>query len=130
MSAPAAPGPGGLLAALRALGSTLGEAAGLRGSLFAVELREEIERRKQMLVLAALAVALLHMAFVLLTLLVAVAFWETNRIGAVGTLAVLYLACGIAALFALRRKVAANPAAFAATRGELERDLTGLRAPR
>jgi uncharacterized membrane protein YqjE len=125
---PAQPSPAGFLAALRAFGATLCEAAGIRGSLLALELREEIERRKGMLLLAALAVAFLHIALLLATALVVIAFWETHRAGALGALAALYLAFGLAALAALRRRIAASPEPFAATRSELERDLEQLRA--
>jgi uncharacterized membrane protein YqjE len=122
------PPPVGLLAALRAFATTLCEAAGTRGSLFAIELREEVERRKAMLVLAALGAVCLHMALLLLTALVVIAFWETSRAGAVGGLAALFLGLGLAAFAVLRGRIAASPALFAATRGELERDLGELRA--
>lgn len=125
-----APVPGGLLGALRAIGATLGETARVRGALLGVELREELERRRQQLVLAMLAVALLHMAFLLLSLFIAVVFWDTHRVAAVGIMATLYLAFGAAALIRLRLAVAASPAPFAATLGELDRDLAALRPPR
>jgi uncharacterized membrane protein YqjE len=124
-----APASGGLLDALRAIGATLHEMARVRGALFAVELGEEIERRKHMLVLAAFGVAFLHMALLLLTFLVAVVFWDTHRVGAIGAMTALYLACGGAALIALRAKVAASPAPFADTLGELNRDLAELSPP-
>jgi uncharacterized membrane protein YqjE len=121
------PDSGGLLDALRAIGRTLLEMAGVRGALFAVELREEIQRRKSMLVLAVLAIAFLHMAFLLVTLLVAVMFWDTHRLGAIGAMATLYLACGAIAFIRLRLAATASPAPFAATRRELTEDLAQLR---
>jgi len=124
----ATPAPIGLLAALRAFGATLCEAAGIRGSLFAIELREEVERRKAMLLLVAASVVCLHMALLLVTALVVIAFWETNRAAAVGGLAALFLGLGVAALAVLRARIAASPVPFAATRDELERDLEQLRA--
>lgn len=124
------PVPGGLLGALRAMGATLGEAARVRGALLGIEIREELERRKHMLVLATLAVAFLHMAFLLLSLFVAVVFWDTHRVEAIGLMATLYLVFGAAALFRLRLAVATSPAPFAATLGELDRDLADLRSPR
>lgn len=125
-----APAPGGLLAALRAIGATLGETARVRGALLGVEFREEMERRKRMLVLVALAATFLHMALALLTLLVAVAFWETHRLAALGGLAALYACLGAAAILRLRSQAASSPAAFAATLGELDRDLAALGKPR
>lgn len=125
-----APAPGGLLAALRAIGATLGETARVRGALLGVEFREEMERRKRMLVLVALAATFLHMALALLTLLVAVVFWETHRLAALGGLAALYACLGAAAILRLRRQAASSPPAFAATLGELDRDLAALGKPR
>jgi uncharacterized membrane protein YqjE len=125
-----APAPGGLLAALRAIGATLGETARVRGALLGVEFREEMERRKRMLVLVALAATFLHMALALLTLLVAVAFWETHRLAALGGLAALYACLGAAAILRLRLQAASSPPAFAATLGELDRDLAALGKPR
>jgi uncharacterized membrane protein YqjE len=118
--------PGGLLDALRAFGATLGEIARVRGALLAVELREQVERGRHMLLLFALGIALLHMALVLATFLVAAVFWDTHRIAALGAMAALYLGCGAAALVRLKVAVAASPAPFAASLGELREDLASL----
>lgn len=109
------------------MGAELGEFARVRGALFGVELREEIERRKRLLVVAVLAATLLHMALLLLSFAVAVAFWDTHRIPALFAMAALYAACGAAALVWIRLTAAGNPPAFAATRDELLRDLAQLR---
>lgn len=119
-----------MLDALRAFGGTLAETACVRGALFAVELREQVERGRHVLLLAVLAIALLHMALVLATFLVAAVFWDTHRIAALGAMAAAYLGCGAAALVRLRVAVAANPAPFAASLGELQEDLAHLREPR
>jgi len=121
---------GGFGPALRALAGTLHDAVLVRGALLRVELREEFERRKHMLLLAALAFALLHMAFLLLSVLVVAAWWDTHRIGAIGTLLALHLAVGLAVFARLRALVAASPAPLAATLGELNRDLAQLRGTR
>jgi len=118
----------GLLEALRAFGCTLNEIVRVRGSLFAVELREEVERRKQLLILAALGFAFLHMALLVTTFFVAALFWDTHRVAAVGAMAIIYLACGAATLIRLRATIAANPDPFTATLGELRRDLAELRS--
>lgn len=120
---PEAPAAGGLVDALRAVAATLNEIVRVRGALFALELREEVVRRKRMLVLAVIAIGCLHMALLVLTLFVAVVFWDTHRIGAIGAMAALYLACGAAALARLRVEARASPAPFAATLGEIGRDL-------
>jgi uncharacterized membrane protein YqjE len=116
-----------LPAALRAIGAALGEFVCVRGALFGVELREEIERRKQLLIMAVVAAALLHMAVLLLTFAVAVAFWDTHRVAALFVMAALYLAFGAAAVLRIRFAAASSPPAFAATRDELARDLEQLR---
>lgn len=121
------PAPGGLLDALRAIGATLNEIVRIRGALFAVELREEVERRKHMVVLTALGAAFLHMALVLFTFLVIAVFWDTHRIGAVSGLAALYFGCGVAAFARLRVAVAASPVPFEASLRELDEDLAQLR---
>jgi uncharacterized membrane protein YqjE len=125
----AEPASPGLLQALLALGATLNEALRIRGALFAVELREEVERRRQMLVLAALGFAFLHTALLVGSLFVIAIFWDTHRIAAIGAMTVLYLACGAAVIVRMRRQAAASPAPFSATLGELENDLAALRAP-
>lgn len=129
--ASAAPGaPSGLLAALRAAGGTLGEMVCVRGALLAVEAREEIERRKHLLLLGVVAFAFLHAALLLLTLFAAVVFWDTHRIAAVGTLTALYLAAGGIALARFRIAAAACPPPFAASLAELDRDVATMRGLR
>ena len=130
LESPGRAAAGGFGPALRALAGTLHDAVLVRGALLRVELREEFERRKHMLLLAALAFALLHMAFLLLSVLVVAAYWDTHRIGAIGGLLAFHLAFGLAVLARLRARVAASPAPLAATLGELGRDLAQLRAAR
>src|SRR5688572_10976441 len=117
------PATAGLLDSLRAMGRTAAEALQVRGELFAVELREELARRRSHLLLAAVGFGFLHTALLVGTLLVAAAFWDTHRIAALGGMTVLYLACGIAAILQLRRRIAASPRPFAASMAELDQDL-------
>ena len=121
------PAPGGLLGALRAIGATLNELVRVRGALFALELREEMARRKDLMVLAVIGAIFLHMALVLLTFLVVAVFWDTHRIAAIGAMAMLYLACGAIVFGKLRAKADATPVPFAATLHELDQDLADLR---
>jgi uncharacterized membrane protein YqjE len=127
------PGPaasGAIAGSLRALIAALGELLCVRGALIGVELREEYERRRQLLVMAVLAAAFLHMALLALTALVAVVYWDSHRIGAFAVMAALYLACGAVMLARLRVASAASPPPFAASLEELQRDLAQLRSPR
>lgn len=117
----------GLLDALRAMGKTLNEILCVRGALLAVEMREEMARRRDMLLLAAIAFGFLHMALLLITLLVAIVFWDSHRVAAVASMAALYLGCGAAAVLRLRSDAAASPAPFAASLAEMEQDLGELR---
>lgn len=119
----------GLTDSLRAVGATFAELVHVRGALFGVELREEIERRRQVLVLAALAFTFLNAALLMLTFLVTVVFWDTHRAVAVAIITALYLALSVGTLVRLRTSIAAWPAPFAATLGELGRDFAGLRPP-
>ena len=123
-------GPRGLAEALRAMGATLGEIVRVRGALFGLEVREELQRRKQMLVLAVAGAVLLHMALLMLTLLVVAAFWDSHRLLAIGGMAALYAACGGIAVLRLRHQVATSPEPFAASRRELERDFAVMGPPR
>ncbi len=94
----------------------------VRGALFALEVREELRRRERMVVLAVVAATFLHLALLLVSGLVAAAFWDTDRRVAIGVMVALYGAVGLAAALKLRAALSANPDPFAATRRELERD--------
>jgi len=117
----------GLMAAVRAFGATLNEAVQVRGALFCLELREEARRGRNMLALAVIGAAFLHIALLLAAVLVAAAFWDTHRLASVALVALLYTACGAAALSRLRVEALARPAPFESSRAELARDLADLR---
>ena len=121
---------GGLLGSLRTIGATLGEMVRVRGALLGVELQEEVQRRKRMLLLAALAFAALHTALLVLTLLVLVVFWDSYRVASVAGLALLYLGCGALALGQLKRDALTSPPPFEASLREFQRDLADISVPR
>ena len=98
-----------------------------RVELAVVELREEGERRKQMLVLAVAAGVFLSLAAGLLALFVVVLFWDTHRLLAAGGVTVAYLAIGIFALLRLKERARNSPPPFEATLTELARDVETLR---
>jgi uncharacterized membrane protein YqjE len=123
-------GPRGLAEALRAMGATLGEIVRVRGALLGLEAREELQRRQHMLVLAVAGAVLLHMALLLVSLLVVAAFWDGNRLLAIGGMAVFYAACAGVAVMRLRHQVATSPEPFAASLRELERDFAAMGPPR
>jgi uncharacterized membrane protein YqjE len=121
---------GGLGDALRAIGGTLADMACVRGALASVELAEEIERRKGQLVLGALGAVFVHSALLVATFLVAAIFWDTYRLIALASLALVYFAGGIGAFALMSRRARTAPEPFAATRRELEQDLAAWRQPR
>jgi uncharacterized membrane protein YqjE len=123
---PATPVAGGLFHALRAIGATLADMACLRGALASVELREEIERRKELLVLAIGGALFLHTAFLLLAVAVAALFWDTHRMAALGTMIALYFAIGAGLFLKMRLDAARAPGPFAATLHELGEDIRAL----
>ena len=118
------PGP---LDSLHALGATFLALIGTRAELLVVELREEGERRKEMLVLAVTAALFLALGLLLVAFLVVVLFWDSYRLIAICGVTLLYLGIGAWALLTLRRKVRENPPPFAATLAEFDQDMELLR---
>jgi uncharacterized membrane protein YqjE len=112
----------GLTASLRALGSTLVELVGVRAELAVVELRQEGERKKEQLALAAAGGVFLALGLLLAAFFVVVFFWDTHRLAAIGGVTVLYLGIGAAAFARLQFKVATSPPPFEATLRELAAD--------
>lgn len=117
----------GPLASLRALGATLLELIGTRAELAVVELREEGERRKEMLGLAVAGSLFLSLGLLLAALFVVVLFWDTHRLAAIGGVTLLYLGIAAFAFARLREKLRASPPAFEATLREFAADRQLLR---
>jgi uncharacterized membrane protein YqjE len=97
-----------------------------RLNLLAVELMQEKSRIWLLLVLTALALIFASMALLTLSLLVVVAFWEQNRLLAIGCLFAFYIAATLVTLLVLRRKSQAGSNLFAGTLGELSKDSAAL----
>jgi uncharacterized membrane protein YqjE len=112
---------------MRSVVAMLADMAGVRASLACVELAEEIERRKQQLVLGALGLLFLYTALLVATFFIAALFWDTHKLAALAILALVHLACGASALALLGSRVRAAPVPFAATRRELAQDLSAWR---
>jgi uncharacterized membrane protein YqjE len=109
------------------MGATVAALVETRLELAVLELREEGERRKALLVLAAVAGIFLTLALLLLAFLVVVAFWETHRMAAIVGVTTIYAAVGFGALMRLRAAQACAPPPFEATLAELRKDLEALR---
>lgn len=114
------PGP---LDSLRALGATFLALVSTRAELVVVELREEAERKKEMLVLAGVAAVFLALGLLLVAFFVVVVFWDTHRVVAAAAVTLVYLGIGAGALARLRQKSRASPPPFEATLAELAKDL-------
>jgi len=122
--------PEGPMASLRGLAATLLEMAGTRAELALVELREEGERRKRMLVLAVAGGLFLCLGLLLAALFVVIVFWDTHRLAAAGAVTLLYLAVAAFAFARLAARQRASPPPFEATLRELAADRDLLRGGR
>jgi uncharacterized membrane protein YqjE len=112
---------------LRSLAGSFVALVRTRVELAVLELREDGERRKDMVVLAAAAGTFIAMGALLFAVFVIVLFWDTHRVAAAGAMTALYLAIGVLALLRLRRLRADAPPPFEATLAELARDVEALR---
>ncbi len=113
---------------LRALGATVMELVAARAELAMVELREQGERRKEIVALAAVAAVFLALGMLLVTLFVLALFWDTHRLAAIAGMALLYLGIAAACYGRMRMKMALAPPPFEATMREFAADrdiLTG-----
>ena len=97
-----------------------------RLGILAVELMEEKSRIWLMLVLTALALIFASMALLMLSMLVIVAFWDENRLVAIGGLLAFYLLAAGASLLVLRHKAKIGSPLFSSTLRELSRDTDEL----
>lgn len=127
-SAAGATRTGGLLGSLKNLAATLIAIAQTRLQLLANEIQEEGLRLRQLALLAIIAVFFFACGVLLLTLLVIVVFWDSNRLLAIGGFTTLYLVIGIALAIEVRRRAAARSRLFEASLGELKKDRERLSA--
>lgn len=97
-----------------------------RLNLLAVELMQEKSRIWLLLLLTALALLFALMALLTLSLFVIVAFWDDNRLLAIGCLFAFYVAATLATLFVLRRKSKVGSKLFSGTLDELAKDSAAL----
>jgi uncharacterized membrane protein YqjE len=97
-----------------------------RLNLLAVELTQEKSRIWLLLLLTALALISASMALLALSLLVVAAFWEENRLLAIGCLSAFYVVATIATLVVLQQKAKTGSKLFAGTLSELSKDSAAL----
>jgi len=116
----------GLLDSLRNLARTFLAIVHTRIEIFASELDEERTRLAQITLLAAVAAFCLGLAVILLVFFLVVLFWESDRLLAIGVLAGVFAAGGIAACLGLRAAISKRPKFLSATLAELRKDRTKL----
>lgn len=117
----------GAAASLQSLGQHLAALLHTRIELAIVELREEGERRKRMVFLAAAAGVFLAMAALLFAFFVVVLFWDTHRLAAAGAVTAIYAGIGLYAAARLRRAARESPPPFEATLAEFAKDVDALK---
>ena len=98
-----------------------------RLDLLAIELMEEKSRIWLMVVLTALALMFAGMALIMVSLLVIVAFWDENRLLAIGGLLAFYVAACAISLLVVRHKAKLGSKLFTHTLRELAQDSEELR---
>ncbi len=117
----------GILHSLRTLGSGVVEAVHDRVALLSTELQEEKFRLIQTFIWISAAVFTAIMAVTFASLTIVFAFWDSNRIAALGSLTGLYVAGVIAIIIGLRRFLAKQPRPFDSTIRELKQDAECIR---
>lgn len=119
----------GLLESLTSFASTLVGITHTRLNLVSNDLEEYHSHVVAQLVLTQVAQFFIGMGVVLATILLVVAFWDTERLLVLGSLAAFYLVVGLAAGAVAMHRARARPRPFAASLSELYKDRQQL-APR
>jgi len=100
----------------------------VRVELVAVELKEEAERRKRIVLLAVLASFFLGAAVIFAGFLVVVLFWDSSyRLSATGAVTLVFFGIGLWAFLRVQAILSESPHAFAETLKEFRKDLEFLR---
>ncbi len=118
----ASPTEPGLLAAVKGLIATAIGAAETRLAIFGTELEEERQRLLTLIFWVALFLFVLFLGIVLLTILVVVVFWDTQRVLVLGVLTGLFLGAAVMIGLGLWAWIRTAPRPFQVTVGELARD--------
>lgn len=118
--------PDGLFDAFKGMAALAVDVAQTRLELLSLEVEEERARLSALLLFALVALFFLGLAIIFAALLV-VSVWP-HPVWVFGTLALLFLAGGIAASVWALRRIKAKPRLFEASVAELEKDREQLRA--
>jgi len=120
------PPPPDFLDAMRRLGRSLLALIRTRAELLAVEIDEQKERSKGMVLLAVLGALFLALGLQMLAILVVAVFWDTYRVPALVGVTAIYLCVAAAAFLRLQFMWRSNASPFAATLEELKKDLDAM----
>jgi uncharacterized membrane protein YqjE len=112
----------GLLASVKGLIATAIGAVETRLAIFGTELEEERLRLVTFLFWGALFLFVLFLGTVLLTILVVVVYWDTQRVLVLGVLTGLFLGSALVIGIGLRVWMRTAPRPFRVTVGELAKD--------
>ena len=107
---------------LKRLASTLLAIIQTRLELLSSEMEEERLRIGQLLLYGSVALFFFGLAIMLLTVLIVVVFWDSNRLLVLGCFAVLYFVAGLLAWNASRRVAQEKSKLFSASLAELADD--------
>jgi uncharacterized membrane protein YqjE len=112
----------GLLESLASFAATLVAIMHTRLELLSTDLEEDQAHLFSLLVLALTALFFGGVGVVLATVLLVVAFWDTDRLLVLGLLAGFFVAVGVAAGAVAMHKARTKPRPFAASLQELYKD--------
>lgn len=112
----------GLFQSLTALLATLLAIAHTRLDLLSTDLEEDRQHLLWLLVFSLTALFCIGLGVVLASIMLVTAFWESNRLLALGSLTGFFVLAGLAALFLAIRKVKTKPKLFATSLAELYKD--------
>ena len=112
----------GLFDSMRVLLANLIGIAYNRLDLLSTDLEEEWQRLISLLVMMLVALFSLGLGIILMAVLIAVAFWESNRLGILTVLILLFFAGGAVAWRSVNRARKNRSRLFAASLEELSKD--------
>jgi uncharacterized membrane protein YqjE len=115
-------GSGGLFESLKTLSVSLVGIVHTRLELLSNDVAEEREQLTTFLVLVMIALGCLGVGVVLLAMLIVVAFWESNRLLALGGLIGFFLIAGVGSGWYAMHRVRTKPRLFDASLAELSKD--------
>jgi len=113
---------GGLFESLKTLSGSLVGIVHTRLELLSTDIAEERAHLTTLLVLGLVALFCLGVGVVLLAILIAVAFWDSHRLAALGGLTGFFMIAGAGLAWLAMHKARTKPRLFDASLAELSKD--------